>query len=306
MAAVYATADALGLDALGPDALDFGALAPLPAPTRVLLTTPDHFEVAYVINPHMADHVGDVDPAVARRQWEALRDAYADLGLAVVTVEGAPGLPDMVFCANQTLPFCHPATGTTGVVLSRMHAAQRRPEVAHYARHFRDAGYDVHRLPDDVGAFEGMGDALWHPGRALLWGGYGVRTTRAAYDHLATALDVPVALLRLHDEDFYHLDTCLCLLDAETALVYPGAFDDDGRALLAAAFPRLIEAPEDEARHAFACNAHCPDGTHVLIDAACPTTVARLADAGFTPVPLDTSEFRKAGGSVFCMKLMHW
>ncbi len=296
MAAVHATADTL----------DLGALAALPAPTRVLLTTPDHFEVAYVINPHMADHVGTVDPAVARRQWTALRATYADLGLTVVEVGGAPGLPDMVFCANQTLPVCDPATGATGVVLSRMDAPQRRPEVAHYAQHFRDAGCAVHRLPEDVGAFEGMGDALWHPGRALLWGGYGVRTVRAAYDHLAATLDVPVALLRLHDDNFYHLDTCLCLLDAATALVYPGAFDDAGRALLEAAFDRLIEAPEEEARYAFACNAHSPDGTHVLIDAACPATIAQLDDAGFTPVPLDTSEFRKAGGSVFCLKLMHW
>jgi N-dimethylarginine dimethylaminohydrolase len=31
-----------------------------------------------------------------------------------------------------------------------------------------------------------------------------------------------------------------------------------------------------------------------------------LREAGFTPLELDTSEFIKAGGSVFCMKLMFW
>ena len=29
---------------------------------------------------------------------------------------------------------------------------------------------------------------------------------------------------------------------------------------------------------------------------------ARLADAGYDPVPVDTGEFLKSGGSVFCLK----
>jgi N-dimethylarginine dimethylaminohydrolase len=44
----------------------------------------------------------------------------------------------------------------------------------------------------------------------------------------------------------------------------------------------------------------------VLIQEGCTETNARLSAAGFSPVPLDTSEFIKAGGSVFCMKQMVW
>ena len=285
---------------------EVSALPAIPRPGRVLLTTPDHYEVAYVINPHMEGNVGDVDPGRARHQWDGLRAAYERLGVEVHVVEGRPGLPDMVFCANQTLPYQTPG-GERGVVLSRMHAAQRKPEVEHYARFFEGEGYEVRGLdPDLPGDFEGMGDALWHPGRYLLWGGYGYRTDRQVYDRLEAALGFVVVPLRLEDPDFYHLDTCLCPLDEDTALVYPGAFDDEGIAALKAHFPRIVEAPEDEARGLFACNAHCPDGRTVLIQEGCVETRRLLRAAGFESVEVQTDEFLKSGGSVFCMKLMFW
>ena len=284
---------------------DLSDCASLPRPGRVLLTTPEHFDVQYAINPHMAGNEDSVNAGEAGKQWRALREAYRSLSLPVEELPGAEGLPDMVFCANQTLPFYK--DGEKGVVISRMHAAERRDEVPHYARFFRRRGYEVLRLPDDVdGAFEGMGDALWHPRRHLLWGGHGVRTAPAVYEYISEALDVPVVLLTLSDDDFYHLDTCFSVLDERSVLIHPGAFDDDGLALIHDLFERVIEAPEDEARELFACNAHCPDEEHVLIQRGCDTTTRRLRDAGFAPVELETSEFLKAGGSVFCMKLMFW
>ncbi|MEM8600025.1 MAG: arginine deiminase-related protein [Bacteroidota bacterium] len=295
------------LDAGGDVAtLPLSQLPALPRPSRVVLTAPDYFEVAYVINPHMAGNLGTVDRARARAQWDALRTAYAELGLDVHTLDGQPGLPDMVFCANQVLPYQRP-DGTRGAILSRMHAEQRKPEVKHYADFFRDRGYEVHALdPDLPGDFEGMGDALWHPGRFLLWGGYGYRTDRTVYERFAAKLGFPVIPLRLVDPDFYHLDTCLCPLDEHTALYYPGAFDDEGRALIAAHFERALAVPEAEARDLFACNAHSPNSHHVLIQRGCTETVRMLRAHGYTPVELDTSEFLKAGGSVFCMKNVFW
>ena len=282
------------------------SLPPIPRPGRVLLTTPDHFEVAYVINPHMEGNVGGVDPQRARAQWNALRSAYERLGVEVSVVEGAAGQPDMVFCANQTLPYRTPG-GERGAILSRMHAPERKGEVPHYARFFEAEGYEVHGLdPDLPGDFEGMGDALWHPGRYLLWGGYGYRTHREVYDRLAAKLGFPVVPLHLTDPDFYHLDTCLCPLDEHTALIAPAAFDESGLEAIRRRFARVIEAPEREARELFACNAHAPDGRHVLIQRGCAETNAALDDAGYTVVELDTDEYLKSGGSVFCMKLMFW
>ena len=278
----------------------------VPPPRRVLMTSPDHFEVAYVINPHMAGHVGTVDRERARAQWARLRDTYVALGLEVTVLPGQPGLPDMVFCANQTLPYLT-SDGQPGAVMSRMHAPQRAPEVPFYAEFFRERGYEIQSLDASLpGDFEGMGGAIWHPGRARLYGGYGYRTDPGVYARLSAELGFEVVTLELTDPDFYHLDTCFCVLDERTVLIYPGAFTEQELTAVRASFPRVLEAPEEEARGGFACNAHCPDGRHVLIQRGSAATAAALRDAGYEVIELDTDEFVKAGGSVFCMKLMYW
>ncbi len=279
----------------------------VPSPGRVLMTSPDHFEVRYVINPHMAGHIGTVDVTEAAGQWESLKSTYEGLGLDVQTVPGQPGLPDMVFCANQTLPYYDTEKNETGVILSNMYAAERSAEVDYFARYFGSQGYETKSIQSDAGVkFEGMGDAIWHVGRRLLWGGFGFRTSEEVYEKVSSTLNVPVVLLRLNDPDFYHLDTCLSVLDESTALIYPGAFDAGALALIRHFFSRTLEAPEDESRLLFACNAHCPDERNVVIQRGCDRTNALLSEAGFVPVEVETDQFLKAGGSVFCMKQMFW
>lgn len=291
------------------EAIDF-SLTDCPAmdnPRRVVLTSPTFFDVEYVINPHMTGNIGGVNREAALQQWKALRAAFAARDIEPLVVDGQPGLPDMVFCANQTLPYRDPRTGQNGVVLSRMHAPERQGEVEHYASFFNSIGYRVDHLPDGVNTdFEGMGDAIWHPSRYLLWGGYGYRTDRDAYEALSEQLDVRIIALSLTDPAFYHLDTCFSVLDRSSVLIYPGAFGEDALALIHHFFDTVVSAPEDEAREQFACNAHCPDQSHVFIQEGCDETISRLRDAGFHPVELDTSEFLKSGGSVFCMKQMIW
>ena len=290
------------------DEIDFrlDELPAVPRPGRVVMAQPDYFDVSYVINPHMAAHVGQVHVGQAAEEWRTLRRAYESLSIPVETVAAQEGLPDLVFCANQTLPYYRPDSGERGVVLSRMHAPQRREEVPHFARFFKGIGYEVAQLADPTLEFEGMGDAIWHPGRHLLWGGYGHRTSLAAYRAISERLNVRILALRLPDERFYHLDTCFSILDDRHVLVYPDALDEDGLAIIRAFFEHVIEAPEDEALGRFACNAHCPDGEHVLIQRGCRLTNHRLEERGFTPVEVDTDEFLKSGGSVFCMKQMIW
>ncbi len=279
----------------------------IPRPGRALFVTADFFDVQYVINPHMKGYVGQVNKSEAARQWSRLQGVYESLGFQPGFARGEKGLPDMVFCANQTLPYYLPTDGTRGVVLSRMHAPERRPEVEHVAGYFRAQGYQTKELPADPDlTFEGMGDAIWHPGRYLLWGGYGFRTSPEAYPALSELLGVDVLALRLNDPYFYHLDTCFSVLNKDTVLVYPGAFEPEGLALIGRFFSRILEAPEKEAKEGFACNAHCPDDKNVIIQKGNPVTSAFLREAGFNPIEVDTSEFIKAGGSVFCLKLMFW
>jgi len=107
--------------------------------------------------------------------------------------------------------------------------------------------------------------------------------------------------LRLVDARFYHLDTALAVLDDGTAAYYPAAFDAAGRAALAARFPELIEASEADAA-VLGLNA-VSDGRHVVLPVQAAGLTAKLAAAGFEPVPVDMSELRKAGGGPKCCTL---
>lgn len=293
-----------------PQQLDF-SLADLPRtarPRRVWLADPEHFDVAYAINPHMRDDAGAlkrVDRARARAQWLALRERLAALGLEVHVVPPLAGHPDLVFCANQALPVAADVArdGRARYVPSNMRWPERRGEVPHVARALEAAGMERLELATSE-RLEGMGDGLWHPGRRLLWAGVGPRSSREAWSELAERLDLPVITLELVEPAFYHLDTALALLSEDSCLWLPDALSPSSRALVERLFVRRIEADPREAHERLACNGCSPDGRHVLIQRGCERTSARLRDAGFEVIELDTDEFLKSGGSVFCMKLL--
>lgn len=281
-------------------------LPEMPAPSRVLMVKPTYFDVEYVINPHMKDHVGRVDKLQAQNEWEYLEEAYEELGFDVQTIEGVKGMPDMVFCANQSLPFVD-ADGNKKVIMSIMHASERKGEVNAIEAWYRTQDYEIlHLDPSKVSDFEGMGDAIWHFKRQLLWGGYGFRSSIDAYQQVSELLNTPVIALELVDDKFYHLDTCFCVLNEKNVLIYPDAFSAAGLEMIYNLFDNVIEATSYEAEKLFAVNATCPDGKNVLIQQGCTDVNQKLRDAGFSVHEFSTYEFIKSGGSVFCMKMMLW
>ncbi|MCK6446768.1 MAG: arginine deiminase-related protein [Planctomycetes bacterium] len=294
------------------DELDF-RFADLPRiehPDRVLMADPRDFECAYAINPHMVDERGElkrVDRELAVRQWRALHDAFAASGLTVDVVAPLAKHPDLVFCANPSLPLPRElfADGRPRLVPSRMAHAERRGEVDHVVAALRALGYVVEPLRGESERLEGMGDGIWQLGRALLFAGVGPRSDLAAWRELAERYPVRIVALELVDRALYHLDTAFASLSDDACLWWPGAFDARGRALIERLVPRPIEADADESRRFLACNAFSANGRHVFIERRCERTIAKLVAAGFDVVPLDTSEFLKSGGSVFCMKLAH-
>lgn len=288
----------IGAHANLPDGFALDRCRPMPHPRVALVCPPDYFDVIDVKNEFMEGRGGTVDRTEARRQWHAVVLAIRDAGMRVERIDPTPGCEDMVFCANPALPGLD-AKGARVCVLGRMRHASRQREVAAFAAWFRKREYRVVEI--EGGVFEGGGDALWHPGRGLLWGGFGGRSDPGVYPHLARVFEAPVLTLEVLPP-FYHLDTCLCLLDEETALVHPPAFRPEGLRLLRRAVPRLLEADPDEARARLACNAAAFLGTHVVVPAGCPRTSERLRTAGFRVLEVETGEFLKSGGSVYCMK----
>lgn len=284
-------------------ALNLASLPRRREPTSVLMCSPEHFEIVDVKNAFMAGNEGSVDRGEARRQWEALKATFERLGHTVHVIPGAAGCEDMVFSANQVLPG-EDEGGRPYVVLSQMRHESRRREVPFFERWFTAQGYGILKLDDPALLFEGQGDAIWHPGRRLLWGGYGHRTSLATYQEIAAKLEVPVIALELPTPDFYHLDTCFCALDEESVLIYPEALTSEGLALVNHFFPRVIEAPKEDAYGAFACNATALPGKNVVIQRGAGETQRRLEAAGFAVHEVETGEYIKSGGSVFCLKMM--
>ncbi len=257
---------------------------------RYLMCPPEHFAVTYSINPWMRPGQ-PVDAAAAMRQWARLRQVYLDLGHDVRTIEPVPGLPDMVFAANG-------ATVIGGKVLGvRFRYPQRAGEAGAYLDWLRDSGYEDVQAAERVN--EGEGDILF-TGRVLL-AGYGFRTERAVSTELAGLFGLPVVSLRLVDPRFYHLDTALCVLDADTAMYYPAAFDDAGRAAIAEQFAELIEAKDEDAE-VLGLNA-VSDGRHVVLPVQARTLAAQLRERGFEPFGVDMSEVLKGGGGPKCCTL---
>jgi arginine dihydrolase len=254
-----------------------------------LMCPPEHFAVSYRINPWMTGE-RPVDAERARRQWAQLVDTYLALGHQVHRIAPVPGLPDMVFAANG-------ATVIGGTALgARFRHPERAAEAAAYLDWLTAGGYRTH----ETSRFhEGEGDVIVADG--VILAGHGFRTDELLKADLEGIFGLPVVSLRLIDPRYYHLDTALAVLAPGTAAYYPPAFDDASRAVLASVFTELIEAKDEDAE-VLGLNA-VSDGYHVVLPSQATGLADRLSAAGFEPVGVDMSEFRKAGGGPKCCTL---
>jgi N-dimethylarginine dimethylaminohydrolase len=189
------------------------------------------------------------------------------------------------------------------IVPSHMRYASRQREVPFYVNWFRQHGYRVIEL-DLAGEYlEGHGDLIWHPDHSKIWAAYGFRSTRGGVEKFAAAmqeLGFAVVPLQLVDDHCYHLDTCLCPLNQDAVLIYPGAFSPESLEVIRRGWGRVHEIGGDEARQ-FIGNGIVANGRY-LTPRLTPNLSAILEKEGLSPVLIETSEFEKSGGSVFCMK----
>jgi N-dimethylarginine dimethylaminohydrolase len=265
----------------------------------VLMCPPTFFDVREPKNPHMGLAI---DRVLARHQWENVCRSLRESGLKVEFIDPVQDLDDMVFAANQVFVGEHPSVGKF-IVPSRMRYPSRQREVAFYVEWFRRRGYRVIELDLKGEYLEGHGDLMWHPDRSRIWAGYGFRSTGGGVEKFAAAMEklgflaVPLELV---DKHCYHLDTCLCPLNEAAALIYPEAFSASSLVAICNGFKRVHNLSRDEALQ-FMGNGVAVNGR--FITPRLTSNVSQiLAEEGLTPVVVETSEFEKSGGSVFCMK----
>jgi N-dimethylarginine dimethylaminohydrolase len=269
-------------------------------PKTALMCPPTFFDVREPKNPYMGL---PIDLAIAEQQWQNLRRSLQEAGIKVELIDPVKDLDDMVFAANQVFVGEHREMGKF-VVPSRMRYASRHKEVPFYVEWFRKRGYEIIDLGLTADEYlEGHGDLLWHPDRSRIWAAYGFRSTRGGVAKFSAAmgkLGLPVIALELVDAHCYHLDTSLCPLNREAALIYAGAFSAESLERIREAFPRIHELSREEAV-GFMGNGIVANGRFIT-PRMTPNLARILEKENLTPVIIETSEFEKSGGSVFCMK----
>ncbi|AJT42810.1 hypothetical protein UM93_02370 [Psychromicrobium lacuslunae] len=251
---------------------------------------PGNFEVYYSINRWMDVSV-EVNAELAMSQWENLRQTYLKLGHTVEVMEDVPGLPDMVFTANAGIVKGNKA------LISKFRSEYRQAEEAYFAQWFAAQGFEVVH-PKLVN--EGEGDFLW-TGSVML-GGSGFRSELGAGDEVTELLGLPTETLELIDPRWYHIDTALTILDEHTIALVPEAFSERSRQILDGLGLQQIHVSVEDAEW-FALNA-VSDGKNVVVAEQAVSFQAQLREHGFTPVPVDISEFLKSGGGAKCCTLI--
>jgi lysine-ketoglutarate reductase/saccharopine dehydrogenase-like protein (TIGR00300 family) len=256
---------------------------------------PDFYAVDYVINPWMAGNVGRSTRTVAQEQWDGLRTLLTSFA-QVSLVEPKPELPDMPFTANTGLVY------DDWFIPAKFRYRERAGEVPFCRSWFESEGFRIHDLAGS-GHFEGEGDALFQPGEALLWGGYGFRTSLQAYEELSRVTGVRVEALRLVDRRFYHLDTCFCPLPGGRAIYFPNAFDGEALARIRDHFEAgsRYEVSSRDALQ-FACNAVVA-GKVFVSNFVSNSLREQLDSWDFDVRTTPLSEFMLAGGAAKCLAL---
>jgi len=255
---------------------------------KILMCRPTTFSVEYSINPWMDENC-PVNLKLAKQQWKDLKGCIEKLGAEVQFLDQYADLPDMVFAANAGIAY------NNQVVLSNFRYPERQPEHDQFKAWFLDKEYTVHSLPKDM-TFEGGGDCfVWNN---HLIAGWGYRSDKCAVEKAAELLGLSCITLELQDERFYHLDTCMLVVNENTCLYYPEAFlEADIRKLPF----NMVPISESDACM-FACNGVKINNNII----AAPISIelkAELMLLGINVFEVNTSEFLKSGGSARCLVL---
>jgi len=258
---------------------------------KILMCSPDYFDIEYEINPWMSTK-NQVQSIEAMDQWKKLYDIYANkLGWEVKLIDPIEKLPDMVFTANGALVI------SGKVALPTFRAPDRQPETKYFRKWFEDNGYN--EIFEPKYDFEGEGDALlWND---TLFAGYPWRSDQASHVELEQFFKVKIVPLQLADARFYHLDTCLTIIDSETVSIWPKAFTEESIKKIKEIVPNVIEA-RDEDTLAYGLNA-MSDGKNIVLSDKAYGLIEIYKQKGMNVQTVPITEYQKSGGGVKCLTL---
>lgn len=240
----------------------------------------------------------DLDPELARRQHDALADAYEAHGVKVYYVEnGRLDKPNSYFVRDLML------MTPEGAIVTRPASTVRAGEERLVAEALGRLGVPILMTVHGRGTFEGA-DVMWVD-RNLCFLAEGLRTNREGADQVERVLrEIGVAdVVRVQlPWGAMHLDGLLNILDRDLAVVWPRRTPFPVVRTLRERGFRIIEVvDEHEAQESLPMNFVALAPGKILMPAGGDRLRTAYRDAGVECIEVDVSELIKGGGGIHCM-----
>ena len=224
-----------------------------------------------------------IDVTLAREQHRGYVSILRETGVEVIELQALEAQPDSVFMQDPAL------MGTQRSVVCRFGEEKRRGEEKAIvdelaARRIKVGTLSFMKAP---GTLEGGDVVVTDRG---IFVGDSKRTNLDGIKQLKSFLTNPVTGIRT---EMMHLLCGCSYLNNGTMIIAPNLVNPD-------TFPgfKFVRIPEHES---YATDALYLGDGKVLIPDGFPTTVLKLKEAGYTPLEVDVSEFRKGDGGITCL-----
>jgi len=226
----------------------------------------------------------EIDVNLAREQHRQYVSILRECGVKVVELQALESFPDSVFMQDPAL------VGSHRVMIGRFGEPKRRGEEKVFANELDERKDTVGALGfvTPPGTLEGGDIVVTEQG---IFVGESSRTNSAGIEQLRSGLP-ELRVERVTTSLFHLLCGCSYLANREM-IICPDLVD-------AGAFPgfHFIRIPKQEA---YACDALYVGEGRVMIPSGYPATAAKLIGAGYIPIEVEVSEFKKGDGGVTCL-----
>jgi dimethylargininase len=221
---------------------------------------------------------------LAREQHRQYVSILRECGVKVVELQGLESFPDSVFMQDPAL------VGSRRAVIGRFGEPKRRGEEKVFADELGEHKDTVGAVGfvTPPGTLEGGDIVVTDHG---IFVGESSRTNSAGIEQLCAHLP-RLRVKRVTTTLFHLLCGCSYMTNREMIicpeLVNPSSFPGF----------RFIRIPKQEA---YACDALYVGERRVMIPSGYPSAAAKLRGAGYKPIEVEMSEFRKGDGGVTCL-----
>lgn len=262
---------------------------------KVLMCPPKYFRIEFKINPYMDpnDPKKQVNPQIAWKEWRNLYSTIKNMGIEIDLLQPIKGIPDLVFPADMGF-VVNPKISRKTVVLSNFKWSERQKETYYYEQYLKKNKYKIIKLPKHI-SFE---INIRETDNFYLLG-YGIRNDKEGIRYLRKYFDKPVYALKLVSPWFYHLSCALAVLNNDTVMYYPKAFDDKSVKLLDKLFKNKIILTKKEALN-LAGNCIVMNNK-IVINYMTPRLRKIFNKLNLNFIEISVGEFIKAGGAINCM-----